>query len=527
MQMRARRQELHARALEAVENLYANDLKVHYAELAYHSEFAELRAKAQGYYTLAGKVAAEAYQNYQAIDYFTRALAFTPFDDLPTQFSLLVQRMELFNRLGDRAAQSNDLDALEKLALQLNDPQHMAKVDMLFAHYYLLTGDYPAVVERSEHVMKFDRRIKDAEIAMDTYRIWSLALLRQGKLEEAIKAAQQGRQLAKLHADRTKEAYLLNSMGLIAIEQKDPAVAHAYLEPALLIARETGDRRLEVMTLGNLGNWAAYVRQDYAAARQYYEQVYILMHEHGEHSTEAAALVNLGWLAGMQGDFPSARSYQERALLLAREVGNLYLETYTLINLSAITSVTNDGQDSRTYAERALMLAKKAGDRSGEAWALLYMGYADVLLQDLVQAEDAFRQSVTIREELGQLSMKNESLAGLIQVYLHKDDPVSAMLTAEEILAYLNEGGTLEGTEEPLRVYYVCYLTLEKAKDPRAQTVLQSGAQLLEAQVSKLPNETTRRVYVENVPWRMAIQEAWRARTNLSKDRSPLADPRG
>ena len=88
------------------------------------------------------------------------------------------------------------------------------------------------------------------------------------------------------------------------------------------------------------------------------------------------------------------------------------------------------------------------------------------------------------------------------------------MSETEKIISYLEAGGTLEGTEEPLRVYYACYLALANAHDPRSHTVLSAAVQLLEAQVSKLSDEGSRQMYVENVPWRLAIQQAWREKSD-------------
>ena len=511
MQMQARRRELHALAVDALEHRYAEE-KNRYAEIAYHAKYGGLTEKAQKYYILAGRTAAEAYQNHQAIEYFKRALAFTPLNDLPTQFDILQARMELFNRVGDRPAQLKDLEALENLAHQLNDPHRQGKVHMLFAHYCISVGDYPGVRQRSERVVELNRIAEDAAILLDTYRVWPLALLRQGNLDEAMRVAQEGRRLVQAYADPLKEGYILNSMGLIAIEQKDPAVAHDYLEQALLIARKTGDRRLEIMSLGNLGNSAGYVRHDYAAAREYHEQVYALMHDHGERSAEAAALGNLGWVAGMQGDIQASRSYHERALLLAREVANLYAEVYTLINLSALTGIEKDAQRSLAYAQEALNLSRKSGDRSGEAWSLLYQAHADLLLKRLTQAEQEFRESIRLREEMAQPGMTVEPRAGLIQTLAEMGNQVDAMQEAERIISLLLTANTLEGTEEPLRVYYACYLVLENAEDPRSFAVLQSAARLLDAQVSRLPDASSRQMYVENVPWRLAIQQAWRVK---------------
>jgi hypothetical protein len=74
---------------------------------------------------------------------------------------------------------------------------------------------------------------------------------------------------------------------------------------------------------------------------------------------------------------------------------------------------------------------------------------------------------------------------------------------------YLENGGTFEGVEEPLRIYLACYQALEKIRDPRSETVLQDAAKLLETQVSKLHDAKTRAMFIQNVPCRRAIQEAW------------------
>lgn len=509
MQMQARRRELHALAVDALEYRYAEE-KNRYAEIAYHAKYGGLTEKAQKYYTLAGKTAADAYQNYQAIEYYKRALAFTPVNDLLTQFDILQARVELFNRVGDRPAQLKDLEALENLAHQLDDPHSQGRLHMLFAHYCISVGDYPGVRQRSERVVELNRIVEDAAILLDTYRVWPLALLRQGILDEAMRVAQEGRRLAQWYGEPLKEGYILNSMGLIALEQKYPLVAHSYFEEALSIAMETADSKLEARTLGNLGNSAGYVRHDYVSAREYYEKSLLINHAAGDRSQESVNLGNLGWVASMQGDFRAALSYLQQALLASREVGNPYLETNTLINLSAAAGVEKEAQSSLNYAQEALAISRKTGDKSSEAWSFLYMGYAYLLLDDLEQAEASFRISIAIRDELGQPGMRIESLAGLIQTLLLKEYVPSALEETEKIMSYLETGAALEGVEEPLRVYYACYLALGKVGDARAYTVLQSAAQFLEAQAQKLRDEKSRKMYVENVPWRLAIQQAWR-----------------
>jgi tetratricopeptide (TPR) repeat protein len=216
----------------------------------------------------------------------------------------------------------------------------------------------------------------------------------------------------------------------------------------------------------------------------------------------------------MMGDFEAAFSYYARALPLSREVGNLYNETYQLINLSATSGVRHEAAASLEYSQKALELAKKTGDRSAEAWTFLYMGYAFLLQDEFERAEQSFRESIAIRHELGQPGLETEPMAGLIQIYLQKGDPASASVEAQKIVSYLQTASApLEGTEDPLRVYYACYEALESLEDPRAKEVLRAAAELLDQQVSRLRDENSRQMFIENVPWRKAIRQAWQKRT--------------
>ena len=57
-----------------------------------------------------------------------------------------------------------------------------------------------------------------------------------------------------------------------------PAQAVEYLQPALLLFKQMGDRAQEVATLNNLGR-AAALNQDYARALSAYEQARVIFRE--------------------------------------------------------------------------------------------------------------------------------------------------------------------------------------------------------------------------------------------------------
>jgi tetratricopeptide (TPR) repeat protein len=225
-------------------------------------------------------------------------------------------------------------------------------------------------------------------------------------------------------------------------------------------------------------------------------------------------LSNLGWVAGVQGDFPASRAYLEQALDIAREVGNPYQEAYTLINLSAVLSIQGEANVALQYARLANELCRKIGERSGEAWALLNIGHACLLAEELDQAQFAYEQCLSIRDELRQPTLSAEALAGLAQIALYKADLLALTHLTESICSIMEIDGNFTGAEEPLRIYYTCHQALELMKDPRARAVLQIAKRLLEAQVSKFKDENERRRYVENVPWRRAIHQSARSLTD-------------
>lgn len=511
MQMQARRRELHALAVDALEHLYG-DASNRYAELAYHAKYAEMGSKAQKYYLLAGKTAADLYQNHQAIEYYKRALAFTPLNDLSTQFDILIERAELYNRVGNRITQLKDLETLEMLATQLNDQQRLVNAKILHARYSFTTGDYPVTIEISEQVVGMSKELNQPELASGVYIVWSQALFRLGKLEEAQRYGMEGLELARTYGKRVEEGRSLSSLGLIALELKESGMAHRYLEEAVTIARETKERTLESRAIANLANSAANIQRDYPTARAYYKQAYALAIELGDRYQQGISIGNMGWVSSMLGDFTAAQKYYEQALIIAREIGNLNYETLTLMNLSGMAEVQGKAQDAVQFAIAAMELSKKTADKPGEAWSYLYLGHAFSLMGQLEEAKMAFEQALNLRRELRQSALATEPMAGLIQVALRMKDILVANRLVEELMRYLSDGGTLAGTEEPLRVYLACYKALDRLGDPRSAAVLETAMQLLEEQASKIYDEQSRRMYIENVPWRREIEEIWLAK---------------
>jgi len=509
MQLRSRQQELHRIAVDAFEILYQDQLSAHYSEIAYHADRAGLRDKAKRFYILAGADAAQAYKNSLAIESYTRALALGSIDDIQERIELLLARVALYRIIGDRTGQEQDLATLELLAEKQRNNRNRAIVALRQADFAFDLGEFQEAQRFAESAIEIAESAHALDVVANAYITLPLALARQGQIKPAMQVAQAGLQLTRDVRNRESEGKLLNELGLIMLEQRETEQARRYFETGLAIARETGNRRLEAQVLNNMGNISGMIENDYTDARIFYEKTLEIVREIGNRIGECYVLGNLGWAASMQGDFERARSYYTERLTIARESGSRYLEATGMINLGAMLVTQKIYSDALEYSEQAIILARKLKDRSAEAWALTFLGYAYLGLGKFREARDDFQKALDIRHSFGQKTLAMEPLAGLAQVKLDKDNPAAALKYVEFILSHLAEGGDLEGTEEPLRIYLTLYLTLVTNRDPRADQVLEDAHSLLSEQVGKIQEQTYKEMFIQNVPWRRQIEEIW------------------
>ena len=507
MQMRARRMELHAIALSALETIHGEDIQNHYGELAYHAEHARLTDKALDYLQKAGRSSSASYQNSQALDYFTRAQAFISQDDLAALYDLTVERVEMFSRMGRREQQLAELNTLDEWARQLQDSDRIAKALMLRSAYLFFIGNYPDSIQCAQQAEAIPNSLAAAELALYTRVVHASCLLHLGRLEEAMDHA-----LATLERDRRaenrwEEARILNTLGLIALEQGKAGPANGYFQDALAIAVEIKDPGLESRALNQLAKLEGEVNRNFVFAGDYFERSYKLAHAIGDRFMEGGALFNMGFAAAMSGEFETAEAHYEKALLIAREIGDVLQETYVHINLSANAGYRRQAETAWSEAQKAIELARTVSERSSEAWGWLYLGHAGLMLGRFEQARDAYERSVALRLELNQTNLGMEPTAGLVELHLALGDIPAAAREAEKIVQHIDSGLVFNGADEPLRIYHACYILLDATKDPRASRILQIAKRALEAQVSSFNDESARNRYAESIPWRRAIRD--------------------
>jgi predicted ATPase/class 3 adenylate cyclase len=509
------RRLLHRLIGEILEKIYEGQEWEIAGQLCHH--FSGDAEREVQYATLAGEQAAKQFANTEALQYFNQALSLTADDDFEGRYKLLIAREAIYNLLGERDLQKQDLEKLKSLVELLGDHDAnpgRAEVETRWANYTSHT-DYQGAVPLAEHAVSLAKSEDKLNIAVEAYMILSNSLRIQGEHSAAVREAKAGISLAGDIGDLRGESRLLNVLGLITLEQSDPTKARGYFERGLAIAKEIGDRKLEARPLNSLGN-SAGTEGDYSAALGYYEQALQIAREIGNRRGEGMVLGNLGWVAGVQGDFSTAEDYYEQQRHIAVEIGDRYQETYVAINLCTSSLVQGDYESALEYAQQGLDLAREIGDRSGIAWLLTNLGHIRLEMDELEDASAAYREALDIRRSFIQPNLAMEPLAGLARVALKRGEVHTAHGYVNEILAYLDDGGTLDGAEEPLRVWLTCYRVLQADDDSRARSILDNAYQLLQERANRIHDDHLRRKFLDNIPYHREVVMAWDEHKNTN-----------
>jgi len=470
------RRETHGRVAAWLVARSDEEVGEHLGLIGDHLEKAGQVKQAAMYLRQAGEQAAAQFANAEAVGYLGRALGLASQDAPAERYDLLLAREKVYALQGARKDQLQDLVALQELAEALDDAQpgavgsRRAEVALRRAIHAEVIGDYPAAIAAARVAIGLARAARDMSSEATGYVRWGFALWRQGEY----KAAQ------------------------------------TQLERALHLARTAGVRQVEADSLNNLGT-VSNLQGDHAGARTYKEQALCIYREIGHRQGESIVLIHLGLVSLQQGNYDEARTYCEQALHIAREIGDRLGECRALANLGLLSHQMGDDKVARELSQKGLRIAQEIGSRRWQGYALTNLGHTLEGLEHMAETADAYQQALDMRRESGEPHLAMESLSGLARVSLAQGDLQLAQAQVKEILDYL-ETNTLDGTDEPFRVYLTCYRVLRANQDLRAQDILNKAHCLLQEQAAKISDEGLRRSFLENVAVHREIIRAWKNR---------------
>ena len=436
--------------------------------IAGHLEKAGRESEAVEYLKKAANAAISNYAVDEALVFYSRALEHVPLEDDQNRFDLLLG-LDRGNYLkGNRDAQNEILDSLQTIAKQLDDPAKQAEVYIRLAWYSFYTSDFPTQLEAARQAKTLASRIGADELLGRADIVEAWALMMTGNESEAIIHATEALELTRKTDMQLEEGNALNLLGMLSINLGDYFKAIEYVDGFIQIAREVGNRERELTALVNIS--VAYTPLgNYQAAIKSLKDVLTICAETGDRVMESTAHINLGWAAQANGDWELAQEHLEIGIAMKVEFEH----------------------------------------RDAEAEGLLWMAHTWLGLDEPDKALPLLEKTLEYRRELDQPHHVIETTAAIARAYFAKDDFANANKYVNEILNYLAEDSSLEGTWEPLRIYWICILILKAQANKRYREILKEGYQLLQERASRISNEASREMYLKNVPWHHEIMELW------------------
>jgi tetratricopeptide (TPR) repeat protein len=420
--------------------------------------------KAADYHQQAGDRARGVYANGEAAAHYTHALEaldrLPPSPDPVRVFELRLAREAVNALLGDRAAQAEDLAALEELLCEplLHRSDRRLAVMLRRAVFGQVTGDYPAALVAVQEAAKQAQVAGNAEAEYEAHLNWGRVLLWQGKLVAARKHIEQAYVLAQVTQDLSAQAATLNELGSLAAEHADYEARKDYYRRALAVCQQSGDQVIQASIYNGLAN-LSHELADYAASVEHHQQALALRRAVGDRSGEAITLYNIGRVYYDSGDRDSAR--------------------HTL--------------------EQVCSLSHAVGDRRIEGYGYTFLGLILEEMGELDAAQSAYSTALTLRRELGLHALAVDALAGLTRVASAQGNHEQATARADEVLAWLDERG-IEGVGDPLLAYKAAYRALFAAgEQARGWAVLQTAYELLMARADGVADPERQRAYLHDI----------------------------
>jgi tetratricopeptide (TPR) repeat protein len=139
-----------------------------------------------------------------------------------------------------------------------------------------------------------------------------------------------------------------------------------------------------------------------------------------------------------------------------------------------------------------------------EGYALTNLGHIQNALGNLYEAEAVYRAALALREQLGETVLALEIKAGLARLAFEGNDLALAQEWIAPILAHL-ETESLDGAEEPLRIYLTCQKILSTAGDCHAAALAAQMQAELQRQADLISDPDLRESFLTQVPYHREI----------------------
>jgi len=518
---RERRRGWHRRIGEEMEELYAGRIEKYYDLLAHHFCLAEEWQKALDYLVKAGSRAKDTYANQEALGFFRRALelvekmeamGYGKVELWKKRFESLSNRAGVYDILGMRRKQQEDLEELFDLATKLEDDLRLSEAHRGKAAFYIALGQYRKAKEEAFKGLEIKRKIGDKRgegIILNTIGVIYKHL---GKHSTALEYLGQADEINREVGNKRAEGVGLLQKGVIHRYSGNYEKALQCLTAARELFEEIGDKKEERNTLGSIGaiHWNL---GEYSDALEHFQRACEMSREIGDRKGEGIGLNDIGALYIDLGMYDRAMAYHRRALIQREEIGDRKGEGFSRYNIGITYKYLQQYDKALEQLALACEISRMIGDRLREGFNLNEIGLIHRELGNYEEALQCLDQVTELNKELENPTLEIENLA-------YKSSTCRDLGRMEEALDYSSRAIELlesgRSCEYPQAVYFhhAKLLLAHGLEDESARFLRKAHDEVME-RADGIKDPEMRKSFLQNVQVNREIVEEWE-RTSTS-----------
>lgn len=425
---------------------------------------------------------------------------------LPVLGKLLAERARFLVHMSRNESAVDVVHEILRLNEELNEPELEAEALASLSRALFYMGDLDHAYDTAQEALELSRRIGMQTVELGSQSMIGFFHLQRNEYDLARGAYEQGIEIARLLKDRRSESTFLNNLGVIAVQQSAYRQATVFYEQALNLAVEIGDRPGEGHRLNNLGRIYSEQR-DFSRAEAHLRHALLIAREIDYKLLESNVLLSWGRNAIYTGHWTQAATLLEDSLAIKRRISDLHGEGEVLTYLGLLHHLQGDQATALERSRLGLKVARDADSTFVVHFAQNNIGLALSELSQFDAATEVFQFSLAGRMALGHLNLSLEPRAGLINIALQKQRPADAEEHVEAIVTHLEEG-TLDGTDQPFRIFWICYQALLSTNPLLAKQVLLKAKSELSVCADKIAASEMRRSFLQNITFHRFLREA-------------------
>ncbi|MEP1032363.1 tetratricopeptide repeat protein [Ekhidna sp.] len=197
-----------------------------------------------------------------------------------------------------------------------------------------------------------------------------------------------------------------------------------YLEShAIYIEYESKDRI--AACLNNIGRLYNFIG-DHDRALNYYKQSVVQFAELKD-PREGNILNNIGYIYKLEGDYPLALEYLRRAWSSANDANDPSRTIYPIYNIGSTYVLTNQLDSAAIYLDSAMQLSRQLRNQYILSLTKIDLGQMYLKLDELDQAEAAFREAYDVAAAAGMRSELRDASRHLSSIYEKQNELEQAL----------------------------------------------------------------------------------------------------